>query len=103
MAERLSQIPAGKVRKAPRATGARWCRDSCGLLCCAAAANNELAGQARAALKYDRLRSIALEKFNPFSPHQTQLRNFAATYGMQTKPSRWDPGRVAHAFSEVRM
>eukprot|EP00287_Rhodomonas_sp_CCMP768_P018508 CAMPEP_0202818050 /NCGR_PEP_ID=MMETSP1389-20130828/8048_1 /ASSEMBLY_ACC=CAM_ASM_000865 /TAXON_ID=302021 /ORGANISM="Rhodomonas sp., Strain CCMP768" /LENGTH=132 /DNA_ID=CAMNT_0049490341 /DNA_START=129 /DNA_END=527 /DNA_ORIENTATION=- len=47
---------------------------------------------------------MALEKFNPFSPHQTQLRNYAMTYGMKSKPSRYEPGRmVGVGLTEVIM
>ena len=40
--------------------------------------------------RVDRWEKLALEKFNPWSPHQTALRNYAAVYGMQKKPDRFD-------------
>mmetsp|Transcript_37202 Transcript_37202/g.87819 ORF Transcript_37202/g.87819 Transcript_37202/m.87819 type:complete len:94 (+) Transcript_37202:324-605(+) len=44
--------------------------------------------------KLSNMDKMALEKFNPFSPHQTALRNYALTYGMRTKPNRYEPGRM---------
>ena len=37
----------------------------------------------------DRYSRVAIETFNPWSPHQTNLRNYAVTHGSQRKPDRF--------------
>jgi len=53
----------------------------------------------------DRYEKVALEKFNPWSPHQVSLRNFATKYGMQKKPDRFGSKAMlaAGGFSDVLM
>lgn len=72
MAERLSQLPPldKTVDKAKRS------HSSLGF-----------STTGRGLERYDRM---ALEKFNPWSPHQVSIRNYALTYGMQKKPNRFD-------------
>ena len=53
----------------------------------------------------DRYEKVALEKFNPWSPHQSSIRNFALTYGMQKKPDRFNSKAMlaAGGFTDVLM
>jgi len=53
----------------------------------------------------DRYDKVALEKFNPWSPHQVHLRNFSMTYGMQKKPDRFGSKAMlaAGGFTDVLM
>jgi len=48
---------------------------------------------------------VALETFNPWSPHHTNLKNFALKYGMQTKPDRFSSKAMlpAGGFTDVLM
>uniref|UniRef100_A0A6U4UF19 Uncharacterized protein n=1 Tax=Hemiselmis andersenii TaxID=464988 RepID=A0A6U4UF19_HEMAN len=44
---------------------------------------------------------LANETFNPWSVHQTRLRNYAVTHGMQTKPTRFEPGRMLVGLTDI--
>lgn len=37
---------------------------------------------------------LANEAFNPWSTHQMKLKNYGVTHGLQTRPSRFEPGRM---------
>ena len=86
MAKRLSQLPSLDSKKVPKPGRSH---SSLGI----------------PGVGLDRYARVAVESFNPWSPHQTNLRNFAVMHGGQRRPDRFSNKAMlpAGGFTDVRM